>query len=332
MALTAKRILETLCSLDLLDVSDPSSAACEPASYELCGIDWNFAGCPRDDAKWHEVGAELDRRARGEPASNGTTVPRRVAWYLPVHFYGSDHGIYIHEYWVLGRAANIRSRLDPERQRHPAVLRGSVQAALTTVYLHEVFHHKTESFAIRLEVADRRPRYVPYHERVYAPLEGSNGQLEEALACAETIRRLNECTYKSGLPPDVLEAAMANLWVDIPRKPAGYNRGCILSPDGPYERARNRLSSQIDEGVMWPERNDDDWLLSPHSFRGLVDCRTITHVVVPEGTQPIVPWFKAPTPQLFPTPGMDRISVLNRLRTRVKSGGTNCRTVGALDS
>jgi hypothetical protein len=113
---------------------------------------------------------------------------------------------------------------------------------------------------------------------------------------------------------------------------AGYNRGCILSPDGPYERARNRLSSQIDEGVMWPERNDDDWLLSPHSFRGLVDCRTITHVVVPEGTQPIVPWFKAPTPQLFPTPGMDRISVLNRLRTRVKSGGTNCRTVGALDS
>ena len=332
MALTAKRILETLCSLDLLNVSDPSSAVCEPASYELCRIDWNFAEAARDDAQWQEVEAEMDRRARGEPSNSAVDPPRYSAWHLPVHFYGSDHGIYIHEYWILARAANIRARLDPERQRHPAVLRGSVQAALTTVYLHEVFHHKTESFAIRLEVADRRPRYVPYHERVYAPLEGSNGQLEEALACAETIRRLNECTYKSGLPPDVLEAAMANLWVDIPRKPAGYNRGCILSPDGPYERARNRLSSQIDEGVMWPERNDDDWLLSPHSFRGLVDCRTITHVVVPEGTQPIVPWFKAPTPQLFPTPGMDRISVLNRLRTRVKSGGTNCRTVGALDS
>lgn len=317
MALTTEQVLETLHSLDMLDVRDACSSVEDPANYELCPVDWNFTKRHGCDSDWVMVGTELDRCSRGEPPSNAPGLRQYSAWYLPVHFFGSDFGIYIHEYSLLGRAADIRARLAPERQRDPEAIRASVRAALTAFYLHEVFHHKAESFAIRLEVADRRPRYVPYHERVYAPLKGSSGQLEEALACAETIRRLNESTYKSGLPSDVLEATMANLWEDIPRMAAGYNRGCILSPDGPYERARNRLSSQIDEGVMWPERKDDDWMLSPHSFRGLVDCRTITHVVVPEGTQPIVPWFEAPTPQLFPMPGMDRISILNRLKARV---------------
>lgn len=330
MALTTGQVLETLHSLDLLDVLDPGSTAHEPADYELCRIDWHFTRHDRNEDAWARVETELDRRDSGEPPSNETAVSRNAAWYLPIHFYGSDCGIYIREASVLLRAADIRARLEPCRRRDPDAIRGSVRAALTALYLHEVFHHKVESFAIRLEIADRRPRYVPYHHRVYQPLKGSNGQLEEGLACAEMIRRLVEGAYRKGLPPDVVEATMTDLLDDISRQPAGYNRGCILSPDGPYERARNRLSSQIDEGVMWPERDDDDWLLSPHSFRGLVDCRTITHVVVPQGTQPLIPWFEAPTPQLFPAPGMDRLSVLKRLKARVQRGGTNRQTVDAL--
>ncbi|MBC8194257.1 MAG: hypothetical protein H8E69_00655 [Actinobacteria bacterium] len=324
MALTTSQILETLNSLDLLEVHDLSSSSSEPDNYELCQIDWNFnpySGC---DSDWETVRTALDRGPLGKPPVDAIPVPDCAAWYLPIHFYGSDCGIYIHEYSVLRRAANIRAHLKPDRQQHPEAIRASVRAALTILYLHEVFHHKVESFAIRLEIADRRPRYVPYHDRVYAPLKGSNGQLEEGLACAETIRRLIEGRYRKGLSPDVAEATISVLVDEISRHSAGYNRGCVLSPDGPYERARNRLSSQIDEGVMWPERDDEDWMLSPHSFRGLVDCRTITHVVVPQGTQPVIPWFEAPTPQLFPTPGMDRISVLKRLRARVQRGGPNC--------
>jgi len=46
---------------------------------------------------------------------------------------------------------------------------GAVRPSLAIWYLHEMFHHKIESFAIRLEIVERVPRYCHYRKVVYNP-------------------------------------------------------------------------------------------------------------------------------------------------------------------
>lgn len=99
------------------------------------------------------------------------------AWFLPIHYYGPKWGIYVKEEAIELIAGYIFDRL--------AAPTGSVteaqllhQAAASTLYLHEAFHHKVESFAIRLEIARRAPVYIPYFENVYCATHGTNSQVE----------------------------------------------------------------------------------------------------------------------------------------------------------
>lgn len=41
---------------------------------------------------------------------------------------------------------------------------------MSVLYLHEAFHHKIESLAIRYEIVERARRYIPYTEQVGIPL------------------------------------------------------------------------------------------------------------------------------------------------------------------
>lgn len=60
-------------------------------------------------------------------------------------------------------AGAVLSRADPSRRDDPDAIYGAVRAGLAVLYLHEAFHHKAESFAIRLEIVehDRRLRPAP---------------------------------------------------------------------------------------------------------------------------------------------------------------------------
>jgi hypothetical protein len=62
---------------------------------------------------------------------------------------------------------------------------------MSVLYLHEAFHHKVESLAIRYEIVERKRRYLPYHARVVIPLlrQGSPQVLDEALACRTSCSR-----------------------------------------------------------------------------------------------------------------------------------------------
>ena len=310
MSLNTAQVLETLEKMDLLDLGEQGMWPGEPEGYDVCEIDWAAATGQLDGdnnsdfldqesaARWSSVADELERRARQGQRFPSANVLDVLAWYQPIHFFGPEWGIYIKEDAVLCLAASIWSSLDSGRQYQPDAARGSVGAALIVLYLHEAFHHKVECFAIRLETVERSRRYLPYQREVYGPLRLTTDHLEEGLACAQMITRLNEPTYRRWLPDDVHGATLEMLHKWIPTLPHGYDQGIMFSASGAYERARNRLSSQVHEAEIHPIRNDSEWSLMPNAFRGFFNWRTVANVLVPRGSRPLVSWFDQPSSRL----------------------------------
>ncbi len=63
-----------------------------------------------------------------------------------------------------------------------------LRTAFLLYYRHELFHHKTECLGLRLHVVEDKSSYIPYHELVYRATDGTDDQLEEALANASHIK------------------------------------------------------------------------------------------------------------------------------------------------
>lgn len=203
------------------------------------------------------------------------------AWYLPIHYYGPKWGIYVKEEAIELIAGYIFDRL--------AAPTGSVteaqllhQAAASTLYLHEAFHHKVESFAIRLEIARRAPVYIPYFENVYCATHGTNLQVEEIVATNEMYRRLQERTYRERLSADVYDATRKFLRQWIPTLPPSYRLGLSR---GAGQRV-NELCSQISEGAERPSQPPADWDVAPQMTRGLFSKDTVVYILVPRRPRP----------------------------------------------
>ncbi len=271
---------------------------------------------------WGAVGDELRDAAGGRPRVPPPDVLDALAWYVPIHFYGHGWGIYIKESAILLIASHILSYVPEAERRRTSVVAGAVRGALDVLYLHEAFHHKTESFAIRLEIIEHTKRYEPYHSNVYHPLRAGHSDelLEEALACADMVKRLNETTYKEMVPPIVLSATAAMLHDWIPTLPPGYRRGHDLSSPVPYQQALHALSSQVQEARPSPMRRPHEWALVPQAFRGLMSCRAVAYVIVPTGERPKVPWFNRPPLGLVLSTS-DAVKLLERHGYEVVTGG-----------
>lgn len=171
---------------------------------------------------------------------------------------------------------------------------GALRAAMSVLYLHEAFHHKIESLAIRYEIVEHERRYLPYHANVVIPLlrQQSNDVLEETLACAEMYRRFrDEKVYRKGVPDVVRKATLQMLpqWFDT--LPPSYNQAAGYLRDKPFDAALKILMSQVQEATTTPKRKPTEWNLVPHQIRGLFDCQRITHILVPVGERPVLPWI-----------------------------------------
>ena len=204
-----------------------------------------------------------------------------LAWYLPIHYYGPEWGIYLREDSIEMLAGHIWDRLR-HRTGSPQELRQVWQAAAFTLYLHEAFHHKMESFAIRLEMARLQRTYIPYLEHVYLNARGTNHQLEEIIATHEMYRRLNETTYKNKLTGQVHWATLRFLEQFIPTLPPSYRLGLTGNPS----RYLNDLCSQISEASLTPRQPADDWNLTPNMTRSIFNRTAVVYILIPKKRQP----------------------------------------------
>jgi hypothetical protein len=265
---------------------------------------------------------------RGRP--HGRLIVDVLAWYCPFHLYLDDYGIYIRTEALdmLARRiaafvpANERNWVARNRSHTARLLR---KAAFIALYLHEYYHHKTESFATRLEIIENQARFLSYFRGVYLPAQQpvpTDNLIEEGLACAEVLKRLGKgsdvfgktSTYgRIGHSP-VLSALKKYITWEIEHEVLeGYGRARSLIKVPASKGKKRRIEPSVDQNLFDAQQFElmsaiqsgylpgwqrhADWRYVPQSFRGLFDKRLIAYELVPRGQRGRLPTGAIPALQ-----------------------------------
>ena len=241
--------------------------------------------------EWSSAGQEiLEASLRNSDVPPPTDVDA-LAWYLPFHYFGLDWGIYVKEEAIFEVASLIYDQMR-RPPLNPKLVEDLVRMSMTVLYLHEAFHHKVESFATRLEMATLAPVYRSYKDQVVKVVRDTDSHLEEAIACAEMLARLDEPSYKKGVETRTRRGTKEFLEKWIPNLNPGYRLGLIHLGD----ESKWSLQSQVLEATEHPSRSRTDWALADNMLRGFYDKDTVAHVIVPVGSKPIIPWLSCADP------------------------------------
>lgn len=254
------------------------------SSREYAAVNWSSAGMARTKNQGAEIPTsaleELEAFATSGHDEQLSEVLDIWAWYAPIHFFGDQWGIYIRQEALLTLAGRIGGRLTKDKVTDQATAWDLLRSALYALYFHEAFHHYVESFAIRLELIENESRYEPYHNTVYRQSGGEGEPVEEALACAEMLRRERKEPGLKTLSVDVRRATRQMLKEWIPSLPDGYRNGVDLVEETSFKAAQNRLSSQIQTARRDSTDKELRWrLIRRDMYRGMCDCRSHTYLV-----------------------------------------------------
>ena len=229
----------------------------------------------------------------GQVNSGDSGIWDTCAWYQPIHFFAYEWGIYIREDCLIKLAKSISSYVDPGALSFLGVQlfsKSVLRAAFQAFYLHEHFHHKVESFGIRLHVSQGlRSKYLPYKKNVYRPNLYSDLCLEEALANADSYRRLDEFSRKNPTPHQIKIAAKQYLKDTFKYDPPGYRMAQHYLSPSEFKHGVASLQCQINEGALAFKQNHEDWFCAPQMIHSLFNHRSNIYSVVNRGSHPILP-------------------------------------------
>lgn len=287
--LTQDLLLETLNRYGFTEPLLGTGAVEQLANWESYRVDLNDSYANKgSDHAWGRVEdwfSQMDSGLVAGPPIHGEDA---LPMYLPYHFCGPDWGIYIREIDILHRAQAIKGYLEFFRE-YGEEWAQLCRAALATLYLVAAFRHKVESFATRLEIARKAVVYGPYWEAVYKLSDGTDDNLENALAVADMVSRIRDGFLKT-LPARVRGATLAYLQEAIPGFPPGYRRGLEFG-----RRPRTEeLAAQVSEATSKPSQPAGDWTVATQMFRGLFNRDRVAHVLIPKGELPVIPWLDRP--------------------------------------
>ncbi len=210
------------------------------------------------------------------------------AWYQPIHFFGQMWGIYIRQECIFSLMRKIAGFLHPTTPRSPTLVKALARAGFAVLFLHEHFHHKVESFGIRLHVVERKSSYVPYMSLVYAPYRTTKDNLEDGLANADAYYRLDTAPYKRWLPPWVCAATWDYLEWTFPRAPPGYKEADLYLSGPKLEEGTHNLQSRVHEATLTPSQPPNDWDFAPQMLRSNFNITENIYEVVSGTGRPIV--------------------------------------------
>jgi len=176
------------------------------------------------------------------------------AWYQPIHYYGNDWGIFIRQDCILAHALRIARFIPIPATLSIGLAIVLIRASTYAFFLHEQYHHKVESLAIRLEVVRQLSIYTDYVSKVYIPAVGTDDQLEESMANASMYRRLTTQPYKNWITNSIVEATKAYLRATFPHEPKGYRMATRYFSAGSFEYGENYLHSRVHEVTLKPSQ------------------------------------------------------------------------------
>ena len=219
-----------------------------------------------------------------------------AGWYCPFHFYEHDYGIYIKSSTI---KKNTRHLIDVmtswERvayhsltQKDKSIFSQEIKrAAFLSIYLHEMYHHKVESFATRLEMVTEHPLFVDYNRSIFqrfqTPLRDE--LIEEALATAYSLQYLkvagNAIFHKFQIDLNVKEIVCRfeamkihgtrapgyrgakNLLNNPFPSPRAFTRNFVGISKFKFSNLENELQQTILECQFPPVGGKDNWQFAP---------------------------------------------------------------------
>lgn len=307
-------LLERNEALSLDDPAQPWPGLDVDEEVDVLEVDWRrlFPGRVRDrgnadwelygDDDWSLPGAAIDRILSGEDLGAGATV--RVpgwdvcAWYQPIHFHGFDWGIYIYDHCILDIAASVYLRLGSPPLTMP-LAKTLVRAGFAALFLHEQYHHKVESAAIRMLVVQQSDAYLRYMARVYMPSDGTDDQIEEGLANADSWFRVADEPYSVWLGKAVRTALQEYLRDCFRVAPPGYRLAGRIIDDQRYYADQSELLARLQEGTLHPKRPVPwDFMIATHLTHSLFSVRQDLWSITTRGSSPLLPTKGASLPQV----------------------------------
>ena len=214
----------------------------------------------------------------------------KCAWYQSIPFHGLDVGIFIRRDCLYSIARELGPWMFSAG--HSLSLRDTrrlILGAFTFLYLHEEFHHKVDSLALRVSIVEQRAVYKRYWNRVYAPAKGTDHLTEEALAGANAYRRLTDQPYRAALGAKAVSAIRAYLRAVFPFMPPGYRRAREFVRQDAYDEAEAGLTASVHEALQPPSSGWRRWHLATYMLRGIFPISSHMYAIVPRGHAIVLP-------------------------------------------
>ncbi|KLR59931.1 putative periplasmic or secreted lipoprotein [Actinobacteria bacterium IMCC26207] len=312
-------IIDLLDRNDVLSLDDPVQpwpSIDETEEVEISEVDWGqlFPGrvIDRGNEDWDLYGGgddwslpeeALDRIRSGRnpgtgERSNGVPGWDVCAWYQPIHFQGFDWGIYIYDHCILDIAAAVYRRLGSPTLSM-TLAKALVRAGFAALFLHEQYHHKVESAAIRMLIVQQSDIYLRYMARVYMVADGTDDQLEEGLANADSFYRLDSDPYSSWLGTAVRSALKQHLRDSFRIAPPGYGLAEDIVEYGTFSSDQCELLARLQEGTLNPVRSvPDDFVIATHLTHSLFSVRQDLWSISSRGSSPLLPTKGLSLPQV----------------------------------
>lgn len=290
-------IVRFLSREDQLRLGDSPRGDVDRGDYDFFPVDWgtllNDEWMPQvDDGELDDlagtIGTAWSRPGRaGSESSWGWDI---CAWYQPIHFFGHEWGIFVREECIRSLVFRIAESLDTNAISVPlqSLYRDLIRAAFFCYFLHEQFHHKVESFGIRLLVVEKSGRYLPYMSSVYGPTFGTDDNSEEALANADAFRRLNTQPYRRILGSVMLEATRDAFQEAIESSPPGYRLAVEYFPDAQYAAGEYELQASVQQATVSPTESAR-FMFAPRLVQSFFSIRDNIYTVVPPNQRPMLP-------------------------------------------
>jgi hypothetical protein len=222
------------------------------------------------------------------------------AWYRPVHLAAYDAGIVVREAAVLGLARDLGAFARGSGVHLPDTdesARHLLRMVFTTLFLHQLFHHRVEMLALRMQVVEQRPRYVAYYREAYAAAAGTDDQLEESLANAYVYRALARRAYCAGIPNDLRRATCELVKQSWAHDEPGYRLAASYVAPEAWDKALGELHARVNEASTRPQRRATWRRLGPDLTATSLDPAADVAVAAPRASAPALPGtdVEAPT-------------------------------------
>ncbi len=241
------------------------------------------------------LGIQLDSETRDQISNalgkKGTVIkaPNHhvLAWYQPIHYYGSDWGIFINTQGLLEVTEDIATYVSAREVNLEEKL---VLASFSILYYHELFHHRVESAAIRMHVIEDKPCYRAYTKKIYSLYHQLQTSCpEEKMAMADMFRKIDSSDRWKIVGKNIRRATKEYLLDLFKVMPPTYMGAETVIKSHHNQQALGELLSSIQEISTKPLRSADEWRFASNISKPLYTISQNIWEITSPGIAPVMP-------------------------------------------